>query len=197
MKPSDSVMVSARGNTRGHTLMELLVATALAGMVMAVVIGSFKYSGTSFAAMGNYADLDRKSRNALDLLGREIRNSSALIAVTNSPKSLTFINSTTGKKLTILYDSANRVLMLSKTGQATVTLLTQCDQWDYTLYNKVPFLTSTNISFYGATNGAGAIDINACKLVNMTWKCSRTIFGSKRNTESIQTAQIVLRNKVN
>jgi len=41
------------------------------------------------------------------------------------------------------------------------------------------------------------VDINACKLINMTWKCSRTIFGSKRNTESIQTAQIVLRNKVN
>ena len=29
----------------------------------------------------------------------------------------------------------------------------------------------------------------------MTWKCSRTILGQKANTESVQTAQVVLRNK--
>jgi len=189
--------INAREQRRGFTLMEVLVASALAGLVVAVVIGSFKYSGTSFAAMGNYSDLDRKSRNALDVLGREIRNSSALIAVTDTPKSLTFSNATTGKNITVQYDSSAGTLTMAKTGQATQTLLTQCDQWDFKLYSKYPFLTSSNISFYGATNSAGARDITACKLVNMTWKCSRSIFGSKRNTESIQTAQIVLRHKVN
>jgi len=197
MKPTDSVIVCRRGKTRGYTLMEILIATGLAGMVMAVVLGAFKYSGVSFAAMGNYVDLDQNSRKGLDLLGREVRNSSALIAYsTGSPKYLRFTNSTTSKIITIQYDSSARTLTLAKTGQATLTLLTQCDQWDYSLYNKVPYLTTTNISFYGATNSAGAVDITQCKLVNMTWKCSRTIFGSKRNTESIQTAQIVLRNKV-
>jgi len=197
MKPSVQGFPSTGRSARGFTIAEMLVATALAGLVMVMVMGSFRYSGTSFAAMGNYSDLDRKSRNAVDVLSKEIRNSSALIAYGTSPKSLTFTNATTAKKFTLSYDSANRVLTFSKAGQADQQILTQCDQWDYSLYNKAPLLTTTNILFYGATNGAGVIDVTTCKLINMTWKCSRTIFGSKRNTESIQTAQIVLRNKVN
>jgi Tfp pilus assembly protein PilW len=181
----------------GFTLMETMVVMGLAGIVLAIVVTTYKYAGTSFAAMGNYSDLDRKSRNALDLMGREIRNSSALIAVGTSPKSLTFTNATSAKAIVISYDATAKTLTFAKTGQATQTLLTSCDQWDYALYSKVPYLSSSNILFYGATNGAGATDLNACKLINMTWKCSRSIFGSKRNTESIQTAQIVLRNKVN
>ena len=49
--------------------------------------------------------------------------------------------------------------------------------------------------FFPATNTAGAYDLSTCKLINMTRKCSRTILGSKLNTESVQTAQVVLRNK--
>jgi hypothetical protein len=181
----------------GFTLMETMIVMGLAGIVLAIVMATYNYSGTSFAAMGNYTDLDRKSRAALDLLSREIRNSSSLLSVSSSPKALSFTNATSRKKITITYDSANKVLKFDKTGQSTQTLLTSCDQWDYSLYGRVPFCTSSNITFNSATNGAGAVDVTACKLINMTWKCSRTILGSKRNTESIQTAQIVLRNKVN
>jgi len=187
-----------KSRSRGFTLMETMIVMGLAGVVLAIVMATYNYSGTSFAAVGNYSDLDRKSRAALDLLGREIRNSSALVAYsTTNPKFLTFTNNTTRKKITITYDSTARTLSLAKTGQTTQILLTSCDQWDYSLFGKYPVLTATNITFNGATNGAGTIDVNYCKLINMTWKCSRTIFGSKRNTESIQTAQIVLRNKVN
>lgn len=162
-----------------------------------MVMGVFNYSGTSFAAMGNYVDLDRNSRNAVDLLSREIRNSSGLVAFsTNSPQFLTFTNATTGKKFTVKYDSGNRTLTFAKTGQVTYSLLTQCDEWNFSLYSKAPNISTTNITFYGATNTAGALDPSLCKLINMTWKCSRTIFGSKRNTETIQTAELVLRNKV-
>jgi prepilin-type N-terminal cleavage/methylation domain-containing protein len=190
--------ISAERKTRGFTLAELMVATALATMVAGIVMGTFMYSATSFSAMGNYSDLDRNSRNAVDVLSREIRNSSALLSFsTTSPKYMTFTNVTTAKAITIAYDANNRVVTLAKTGQTTVTLLTQCDKWEFALYSKAPNITTTNITFYGATNGSGATDITACKLINMNWRCSRTIFGSKRNTESIQTAEIVLRNKVN
>jgi prepilin-type N-terminal cleavage/methylation domain-containing protein len=197
MKLRRSIKDSNALGARGFSLMEMLIVMGLGGIVLAMTLTTFSYSGTSFAAMGNYSDLDRKSRNALDVISREIRNSSSLSSVGSSPKSLTFTNNTTGKSVTIAYDSTRKILTFAKTGQATQTLLTSCDQWDYSLYSKVPYLTTSNITFYGATNGAGATDINACKLVNMTWKCSRSILGSSRNTESIQTAQIVLRNKVN
>jgi prepilin-type N-terminal cleavage/methylation domain-containing protein len=190
--------VSSRRNTRGFSLAEVLVATALAGMVAAMVMGAFMYSATSFSAMGNYSDLDRNSRNAVDMLGREIRNSSALLSFsTNAPKFMTFTNVTKAQAITVTYDSVNHALTLARTGLPTLTLLTQCDQWDFSLYSKAPNISTTNVTFYGATNSTGVMDVSACKLVNMTWRCSRTIFGSKRNTESIQTAEIVLRNKVN
>ena len=197
MNLSRATLIPGKRTARGFTLMETMIVMGLAGIVLAIIMATYKYSGTSFAAMGNYTDLDRKSRAALDLLSREIRNSSALIGVTNSPKALTFTNATTAKRFTITYDSPNRLLKFDKTGQGTQILLTSCDQWDYALYGKVPnFPGNTNIAFNAATNGSGSVDITYCKLINMTWKCSRTIFGSKRNTESIQTAQIVLRNKV-
>jgi prepilin-type N-terminal cleavage/methylation domain-containing protein len=191
MNLSTIAVIPGQRNKRGFTLLETMIVMGLAGIVLAIVMATYNYSGTSFAAMGNYTDLDRSSRAALDLLSREIRNSSALIATGTNPKSLTFTNATTRKIIKITYDASARTLSLAKTGQATQTLLTSCDQWDYSLYGRVPALTSSNITFNAVT------DVSACKLVNMTWKCSRAIFGSKRNTETIQTAQIVLRNKVN
>jgi hypothetical protein len=51
------------------------------------------------------------------------------------------------------------------------------------------------VLYYPATNGTGVLDVNLCKLINLSWKCSRTIFAQKVNTESVQAAQIVLRSK--
>src|ERR1051325_12254750 len=107
MNLSGTIAISGRRSRRGFTLMETMIVMGLAGIVLAIFLATYNYSGTSFAAMGNYSDLDRKSRAALDLLSREIRNSSALIGVTNSPKALSFTNATTHKKITITYDSAN------------------------------------------------------------------------------------------
>ena len=192
MKPNRGHSFSKAKATRGFTLMEFLIATALAGLVMAMIVGAFNFAGTNFVAMGNYSDLDRKSRQALDLFSREIRNSSAVIAATtNGTPTLQLTNATQQAIVTLTYSPTARTLTMTKTGQSGRVLLTQCDQWDFSLYGKAPNLTSTNILFFPAAN------IASCKLINMTWKCSRTILGTKRNTETIQTAQLVLRNKVN
>jgi len=76
-------------------------------------------------------------------------------------------------------------LTFEKTGEAAQTLLTGCDKWSVGLYTRAPNVSSTNLSFNVASNLA------SCKLVNMAWKSSRTILGSKLETESVQTAQIV------
>jgi hypothetical protein len=136
--------------------------------------------------------LDFHSRNALDVIGREVRNSTAVVDCgTNlAVNYLTLTNTDSATYVKITWVTNSGTLTLDKTGQGTQTLLTGCDRWSVWLYNRAPTLTSTNISFSLATNLA------SCKLVNMSWKCSRTILGSKLNTESVQTAQIVLRNKV-
>jgi len=186
-------------NSRAFTLTELLIATALGTLLMAVIIIMNMFGMRSFAALGNYADMDRNSQMALDTITREIRQCTALVTFTNTSSQafLKFTNSFENYSFTITYDPNARTLALSKTGQFAETNLTQCDSWSYNLYQRTPSVTSTNMTFYLATNANGVMDPSVCKLVNMTWKCSRTILGAKVNTESVQTAQIVLRDKGN
>ena len=189
MKPTHSNLSSIRRRPgAGFTLIELMVATTLGTLVLASVVMLTIFSARSFAAMGNYIDLDRKSRNAVDALTREIRNSSGLLNYGGNYLQLT--NATAGTISTIIY--TNNTLVLSKTGQGSITYLTHCDQWSYALYSRAPDTNdfTTNIDFYAATNA------ESCKLINMNWKCSRAILGFKLDTETVETSETVMRNKV-
>ncbi|HVV02499.1 MAG TPA: prepilin-type N-terminal cleavage/methylation domain-containing protein [Verrucomicrobiae bacterium] len=184
---------------RGFTLIEVLVASGLIAVLSMILCYLGIFGARSFQALGNYCDLDNQSRNALDLISREMRESTGLLAFqTNLPvKSITLTNASRGTFLEIKWDASAHTLFYRATDYASTALLTQCDNWDFSLYSRAPNITSTNIIFYPATNGLGVLDATRCKLINMTWKCSRTILGSKMNTETVQTAQIVLRNKTN
>ena len=183
-----------RRRAAGFTMVEMMVAIGLTAVLLSSLMGLYVSGLLSFAAMGNYQNLEVKSYYALDTLSREIRNSNLVIGyVTN--QSLTLSNSYArngaGQINIITYDSTAQIVTLQRTGQPTMTNLTGCDSWGFNLYTRAPDTNSfsTNIVFTVATNAS------ACKLVQMSWKCSRTILGSKLNTESVQTAQIVLRNK--
>ena len=182
-------------STRAFTLVEMMVSVGLGTALLTVVVFLTIYGARTFAAMGNYIDLDDQSRNAVDLIGREVRDASAVISP-YSTNLLTLTNATAGTICTLTYNANARTLAFQKTGQPAQTLLVQCDQWSYAMYDRAPSITSTNITFHSATNGVGQADPTVCKLINMTWKCSRTILGSPLTTENVQTAQIVLRNKV-
>ena len=142
--------------------------------------------------MGNYVDLDVHSRYALDIIGREARQATAVVdyQTTNGLSYITLTNVEAASSVKITYYSNNALLTFKKTGLAEKVILTGCDRWQAWLYNRAPAVSSTNITFNPAS------DLASCKLINMSWKCSRSIMGSKINTESVQTAQIVLRNKV-
>ncbi len=181
----------------GFTLIEALIALGLGTLVIGAVMAFTLFGARSSAAIANYADLDGKSRYALDVISREIREASEVIAITSNPplKSLTLSNADLGATVTLTYDANARTLVMDKTGQPPLTALTECDRWDFTLYQRTPWFTSTNILFFPATNGTGGLDLSECKLINMSWKCSREIMTQKINTESVQAAQIALRNK--
>jgi len=174
------------------TLIELMVGLGLGSIVMTMMASLTVYSSRAFYSMSNYVDLDVHSRNAVDVIGRELREATAVIDwKTNSGnRFLTLTNVTTANSATITWHKDAGTLVLSKRGQPDQTLLTGCDKWAMALYTRAPNLNSNGLSF----NTANTLD--DCKLVNMSWKCSRSILGSKINTETVQTAQIVLRNKV-
>jgi Tfp pilus assembly protein PilW len=177
----------------GFTLIETVVAFGLATLVMAVMASLIVYSSRTFSALSNYVDLDLHSRQALDIISREVRGATGVVDFRTNG-SVSYITLTNAGDMTftkIAWNSDAATLSLQKSQLAPVVILTGCDRWRVWFYNRAPNINSNNLTFNVATNLAN------CKLVNMSWKCSRTILGSKLNTESVQTAQIVLRNKVN
>jgi hypothetical protein len=166
------------------TLVETIVAVGIGSIALSTVAAFSYYSARSFAAIGNYVDLDNTSRKAVDWMTKEIRQTAALSDYQTN--ALTFTDYD-GKPLQYIYDPAERELRRVKDAISTV-LLTGCDSFEFHIYQRTP-QPGTN-SFYAAT------DATQCKLIEMKWRCSRSllVLGKKANTETVQTAQVVLRN---
>jgi type II secretory pathway component PulJ len=165
------------------TLVELLVATCIGGIVSLGVALLMVYSGRSFAAMANYVSLDRASRNALDIMSKQIRQTNRLIS--SSATSLTFEDSD-GGTLVFSYDRNSGQLQRLKNGVADPKpVLSECDYLQFAIFQRNPVGGSYDV--YPAATTA------TCKLVQLSWICSRQIFGLKVNTESVQSAKIVIR----
>ena len=183
-------------NRSGMSLVEIMVASGIGSIVLTAVMVMWGFGSRSFVAMGNYRDLDAKSQYALDMMSREIRQATRVIDIQNTgtTKWLTLTNVDAGVRLKYSWDATERTLTYERSGQEPMVLLRECDAWQFAMYQRTPQKNQTN-TFFPAKNVNGNPDMAICKLVDMSWKCSRKILGQKVNTESVQTAQIVLRNK--
>jgi hypothetical protein len=166
---------------------ELLVAVALGGVVLTAVMTLAFFSARSFAAMANYVDLDNGSRNALDIMSREIRQADRLVSGDEHQLVFAHTNPSNGATFTIsyIYNPDNRTLTRLQPGQPRTVLLQECDLLGFSIFQRNP--VGGTYDQYPTANPA------TCKLVQMSWVCSRTILGKKANTESVQSAKVVIR----
>lgn len=177
-----------RGNRRiqsrrGFTLVEMLVSIVAGLIILAAFVAITLNVNTMMVMVGNYNDLDKYSRNTLDLMSRDIRNAAG-VGNTSSATSLTLTNFFSGVNvITYSWDGATVLTRTSSNG--TRLMLTNCDYLAFAYYKKNP----TNDFNFVPTSAADQI-----KLVSVSWRCSRSILGSKLNTESVQTAEVVMRN---
>jgi hypothetical protein len=167
--------------------MEMLIAVGGASILMAMVMGLYIFGVRSFSAIGNYTSMDANSRRALDLMLREIRESSMVVGYKTNGTArwlkLAFTNSPAATNI-FVWDSTTNAFTWTKTGETTHTLLTGCTNWNFSLYGRAP---NSSGEFVQTTNG------KLTKLINMSWTCVRTnVF--RVNTENIITAEVVLRN---
>jgi type II secretory pathway pseudopilin PulG len=164
------------------TLVEVMVASVLATLVLLVVVMLSWYSGRSFAAIANYVTLDQTSQFALDKMSREVREARRLTGYTTNSLTLLDVDN---NLLQFVYDPETRTLVRVSGGQTNI-LLTGCDVLQFSKYQR------NSIS-----NTFDAYDpayVTNTKLIQVSWVCSRNILGAKANTESVQSAKIVLRN---
>lgn len=161
-------------------MVELMISVAIGSMVLISAGALTSYSARSYAAMANYVDLDNKSRKALDRLSRDIRQANRLCSGTDHQLVLTDFDN---EPLTYTYDPSARTLVRSK--NTDEVLLTQCDLLQFNIYQRNPIAgTYDQYPTATATN---------CKVIQVSWVCSRRILGARINTESVQSAKIVIR----
>ncbi len=164
------------------------MAIAVSGIILTALLSFTVYAAKSFVGMQNYVDLEQKSQNALDTLTKDIRQTQWLSNFTQRTvngqvvtNSLTFIDYD-DYPLTFIY--TNKLLMRHKNGVSKV-LLNDVDYLTFLVFQRNPIgFTDSQFRTTNAIN---------CKLVSVSWVCSRTILGARQNTESVQTAKIVIR----
>jgi type II secretory pathway pseudopilin PulG len=178
------------------TLVELMFASAISTVVIAIVMLLVVYAVRSFAALANYQILDQTSSMTANEMSREIREATSVVNFQNagSTKWVEFANTNASPTYTIRYEwtEADQNLTSKRSDQADAEVLLEgCERWDFTFQQRTPL---KGPAFGFSTNMVNQAE---CKVVTMTWKCSRTLGGgtSLFNTESVQTAQIVLRNQ--
>ena len=177
----------------GTTLIELLVAAGLGTVVLLAIMIVVLFSARSFSALVNYVDLDNFSRSALDEMTTEIRQADRLLAGDATQMDFQFTNPSSGAQFLVryVYDPDSRTLSRVQGTQRRV-LLEECDflRFDFFQRNSIP----NSFDLY-ETAPAPLVRPRLCKAVQMRWVCSRTILGQAVNTESVQSARVVIRKR--
>ena len=158
-----------------------MIAMTIATIV-GVIIATFAiFSARSFVEMADYADMNQDSQMALDKMFKDIRQTKVLTSY--SSNELDFLD-LSGNPLTFVYTNH---LLSRISGNQTTVLLSNCNSLEFWAYQHT--MISNTFDCY-----TEAVPANA-RVIQVTWSCSRRILGNpKATTESIQSAQIVMRN---
>ncbi len=181
-----------RSRRRGMTLVELQIASAIAVILFTAVMALAFYTARSFAAFTNYVDLDANSRNALDVMSTEIRQADLLTAATSTSLTFQTTDPGTGAIHTVkyVYDPDKKELSRIFDGGQPDVLLSECSFLQFGTFQR-----NTTTSLDNAFAPVATSQPNLCKVVQLTWICSRRILGKSANTESVQSAKVVIRKK--
>ena len=175
-------MSSKNKGSGAFTLVEVMVATALSVLVVAVVMSLSFFSSRSFVAMTSYSDLGLASQLALDKFSREIRQAHSLSDYRSNR--ITFLDGNTNP-VTFTYDAEARTLSRIGGGQTNV-YLNDCDSLQFAIYQHTAI--SNTFNCYGS-----AFVTNA-KVVQVTWSCSHQTPGTSLKNDNTQSMKVTIRN---
>lgn len=175
-----------RRSCAGMTLIEMLISVGVSTIVIAAALSLTIFAGQSMQALGNYDDMNRQSRNALDTMTRAIRQAHHMTSFATNQLVFVSESGTTFSYTYVAANGANGTLLWTN-GSNSGVLLTNIQALTFDISQRNP---SNNFTFYSAfTNAAQA------KLVDVNWECSMPVYFHKIfTTECVQTAKVVVRN---
>jgi hypothetical protein len=184
MKTNLTRQSAHRRSRAAMTLVEMLVTAFLSTILFAALALLWVNGARSVLAMTNYTELDRTSKYALDVMSKDVRQAKTMTSYSTNSIAMTTSNGASLVAYSYTYNPTAKTLTRTYGGVSKV-LLTSCDRLAFSIYQRTP---TNNFAFTKTSV------LNEAKLVDVNWKCSRQIRGQSVNTESIQTAKIVMRN---
>jgi len=166
------------------TLPELLVSVALGVILLAAAVTFYGFSMTSFASMTNYSDLTNQSRNASDMISRDVRSATSIASASTNQLVLHVPD---GTNVTYTYDVAGGTLTRVKGGDSR-TLLKGITSLNFSLYQRQ---TNPYAAYEVFPTGNAA---NA-KLVGFKWSATRRVVGSLNDSDALEAAIVQMRNE--
>lgn len=126
----NSFFVTFRGSTfrlrsaRAFTLVELLIGTALSGMVMAAVLSSYIFLGRSFARLTNQQTLETEARRTLGYFTRDAQMATGISGTPSATSVTLTIPAITGTTTAAYsYNSSTGTLTRTPAGGTALVLL--------------------------------------------------------------------------
>jgi len=171
----------ARHTRGGFTLMELLFASLLTGLVVFTLVGMSISSGRHFAAYANYVDLNDANRLTMDMITRDVREANK---VYSAGTNFLYLDGAGGQPILYYHTGSTKTVRRWVNGTSKV-VLSGCDWVHFSLHQRNPLP--------GTYDLVPTSDATVAKAIDVAWNCSRTILGVKANTESVQTARVVIR----
>ena len=171
------------------SLVEMTIAAgvfSISGLALATI---FLFCIRSFAALTNYAVLDKYNRQAMDTVTRELRQAQKVLNYSSNATStsLTILNGT-GVNVTYAFDSTKQ--QFTRNDGTPKILLTNCNLVAFGLYVRPP--ASNSFDMYPLNIGNNWQQ--QVKTVQLTWKTSMNICPTAQiNSEDVQTACIIIR----
>jgi Tfp pilus assembly protein PilW len=164
------------------SVVEFLVAMGIGFMALAGVMALSIYTARSFAAMGNYMELDKNSRSALDRLTQLIREADGLTEYAPHRIDLSYH----GMPMAFVYSPETKTLDMVNTNGVSRRLLDDCTFLEFHIFQRNP--VAGTYDQYPST-----LEESEAKIVQVSWICTRSLVGNLMNTESVQSAKIVIR----
>jgi len=163
------------------SLLEVMIAVAISAILFATIMALTGYTARSFAAISNYVTLDRGSRRALDRLSQMIREADGVTDFATNRIRLSYHS----QPLIYSYHDDSKTLTETYNGETEV-LLSDCESFKFAIFQR-----NTVAGSYDQY--PAALDETEAKIVQVSWICSRRLINQLVNTESIQSAKIVIR----
>ena len=174
-----------RRTEAGFTIVELMVASALALIVLLAVLTTFIVVMGSFKRAANYGQIHREGRWAVDLLSKDLRMAVDLTNIgTNTltvvlPTGFDDSGSITGTREVKYLLSGTSLVRQDLTANQTQTLASNVSTLSFTMYNRLGQTTTQTAT---------------CKGCQVDIRLLKTLIGTQQ-TEDFLSARLMLRNK--